>query len=399
MPGWKRTFWVVFAANLLSAAGLMSFLPFFPTLLEELGVADQGARATWSGILFGAAPLSAAFMGPMWGTIGDRYGRKLMVVRALAGIAVFVGAMTWATTPWQLLFLRIGQGVFSGYIPPSMTLVSLSAPAGREGSVTSALQTASTIGTIAGPVLGALLLGSLGVHALFALVGIGAVLSAIAVSLLAEEGPAPRAAMTILSAGMVLSAAWQDLIAFLRLPALRLAVLVYASVHFAMGATNPLMEFLVEDLWRGDPARVEGLTGTIFSAFALASIVGTPLWGRIGDRVGHTVTLRTASALSALSLLAHAVVPSYAGLLALRIVFGLAMPGASAAAFALAATETGPERRGSAMGAVFSARALAISAGSFGAGALMAALSLRGLYLVAGGTIVVTLLAVRRRPG
>ena len=59
MRGWRRTFWVVFASNLISGIGLSSFLPYFPTLLEKLGMQDEHARAVWSGILFGAAPRSA----------------------------------------------------------------------------------------------------------------------------------------------------------------------------------------------------------------------------------------------------------------------------------------------------------------------------------------------------
>src|SRR5262245_47640025 len=106
-PGWRRTFWVVFVSNLISGIGLSSLLPFFPTLLEELGRPDPHARAVWTGILFGAAPLSAAFSGPVWGSIGDRYGRKLMVVRSLVGLACFVGPMAWARSAWELLALRL----------------------------------------------------------------------------------------------------------------------------------------------------------------------------------------------------------------------------------------------------------------------------------------------------
>ena len=111
MSGWRRTFWVICFSNLVAGAAISSFLPFFPSLLEEVGLEDVHERALWSGILFGAAPLSAAVMGPLWGSIGDRYGRKLMVVRPLVGLSVFVGAMAWAHSVWQLLLLRIAQGV------------------------------------------------------------------------------------------------------------------------------------------------------------------------------------------------------------------------------------------------------------------------------------------------
>ena len=37
MAGWRRTYWTVWTANLVTAIGMMSFLPFFPSLLEEMG--------------------------------------------------------------------------------------------------------------------------------------------------------------------------------------------------------------------------------------------------------------------------------------------------------------------------------------------------------------------------
>ena len=73
-------------ANLLAGIGMMSFLPFFPSLLEELGLSGRDEVAIWSGLIFGAAPLAATVASPLWGALGDRFGRKLMLVRSLLGI-------------------------------------------------------------------------------------------------------------------------------------------------------------------------------------------------------------------------------------------------------------------------------------------------------------------------
>jgi MFS family permease len=231
----------------------------------------------------------------------------------------------------------------------------------------------------------------------FAVVAGAALLGALLVALLAREvreaqpADAPRASFLALMA-----AAQDDLRRLLRVPKLREALILYAAVQFALGATNPLMEFLVEAVWSGDRARIEGLTGTLFSALALSAIVATPLWGRWADRIGAAPVLRVSSALSALALVAHALAPAYGWLLAVRILFGLASPGASASAFSLAATETESGNRGAAMGAVFSARSFAVSAGAFAAGSLAAALGIRGLFAAAGAVIGAGLLLGRR---
>ena len=90
---WKRTYWVVWTANLITSIGMMSFLPFFPSLLEEMGVEGEASISRWAGVCFAAAPLSATVSAPLWGAIGDRFGRKVMVCRAMLAIAVAVSRL------------------------------------------------------------------------------------------------------------------------------------------------------------------------------------------------------------------------------------------------------------------------------------------------------------------
>ncbi|MEZ6019694.1 MAG: MFS transporter [Planctomycetota bacterium] len=190
---WRRTYWVVWTANLITAVGMMSFLPFFPSLLEELGMQGEAAISRWSGICFAAAPLSATFSAPIWGAVGDRLGRKLMVCRALMAICVFVGGMAFVTSAWQLLALRIAQGMFSGFLPPSITLVSVAAPADRQGRLAGNLTTSIALGGLAGPMFGGLVAAQLGSHkSVFLVVGLLAGLSALLVWFGAVEDPATR---------------------------------------------------------------------------------------------------------------------------------------------------------------------------------------------------------------
>ncbi|MBM3984293.1 MAG: multidrug efflux MFS transporter, partial [Planctomycetes bacterium] len=164
----RRTFQLVWLNNFVTAIGMMGFLPLFPLLLRDLGLRDDAAVKAWSGVLVGAAPLTAAFMGPVWGVVGDRIGRKPMMVRANLAITLFVGLMAFARTPGQLLALRLLQGVFSGFIAPSITLVSVSTPLQRQGHVTGLLATAVVAGSLVGPTLGGLVADHAGFAAVFA---------------------------------------------------------------------------------------------------------------------------------------------------------------------------------------------------------------------------------------
>ena len=82
-------------------------------------------------------------------------------------ITVFVGAMAFARTPWELLALRLMQGVFSGFVAPSLTLVSIGAPAHLQGRIAGSLQVAMGLGAVGGPLMGELLREAAGIGAVY----------------------------------------------------------------------------------------------------------------------------------------------------------------------------------------------------------------------------------------
>lgn len=396
MPTWKRTYWAVFAANLITAVGMMSFLPFFPSHLEDLGLTDKHAIATWAGVIYGAAPLSAALMSPLWGALGDRFGRRMMVLRSMFAIALFVGAMAYAATPWQLLLLRIGQGVFSGFVAPSLTLVSVAAPVHLQGRIAASLQAAMTLGGIAGPALGDGLRAQVGIRAAYVGVSALALVAAALVVVFAHEEPAARRS----SAGpvrplAVLKESCGELGALRTNPGVRTAVVLLFWIQFGIGATNPLLELFVRELPPRPSSWLPASTGLLFSATALSNLVVLPLWGRHGDAGGHRRALVFSALASAVILLLHAVVPGYLALLALRLALGAAMAGSGPMAFGLAAAETSVERRGGAFGVVFSARALAVASAAMIGGASSSVLTLRGLFVASALLLAAALWRVR----
>ncbi|MBL6719775.1 MAG: MFS transporter [Planctomycetes bacterium] len=426
MADWQRTFRVIWFANLITSIGMMSFLPFFPSLLEELGVEDERAVRLWSGVLFGAAPLGATLMSPVWGALGDRIGRKVMICRAMLAIAVFVGGMAFAVGPWSLLALRLGQGLFSGFIPPGITLVSVQAPADRQARVTSALSTSLALGSLIGPLMGGWLSVALGGHqAVFLFVGASALTAAVLVALFAREdrstlgsapgsapgsdpatAPAPGSAAGVAGA---LRSVRRDVRSVLGEPALRATAGLVFAVQFGLGAANPILERLVATLvggadepsailralerlpLAGDGARstVTLATSVAFGAMALANLVSLPFWGRYGDRVGARRALVLSAVLCAVALVWQAVAPGLAHLLAARVLFGAATAGIGPLAFGLAAGEVEAGRRGGAFGVVFSARTAAVAVGGSVGGAVAAGLGLR--WAIAVGALCVVL--------
>ena len=75
-------------------------------------------------MLFAAQAVTMAIFAPIWGSLADRYGRKLMVQRAMFGGAVVLAAMGFVQNVQQLVILRAIQGMLTGTVPAATTLVA-----------------------------------------------------------------------------------------------------------------------------------------------------------------------------------------------------------------------------------------------------------------------------------
>ncbi len=413
MEAWRRNFRVVWAANFVTAIGMTTFLPLFPLHLREIGVADERAVAVWSGALVAAAPLTAAFMGPLWGALGDRIGRKPMLLRANLAITLFVGAMGFATTPWLLLVLRLLQGVFSGFIAPAMTLVSVSAPPQQQGRIAGTLHTSVLAGNILGPALG----GFIGDHfghrltfflcaalsvAAFAAIAVG--VTEVAAPRVREDGldPAPAGARAVRRGATALQELWRDARAFLAAGPLRTMVLGVLAVRGGAVLVDPVLAMFIGTLRGGGDEHLGTTTGLAFGATAAATLLVTPLWGRLGDERGHSRLLGRCGIGAALCLLPQAFVGHVAQLGALRFASGIFLAGVLPSAFGLAATLSPIERRGAANGFMFSAIGLANAIGPLLGGVLASLLerfgsSVRPLFVVSSLLVLLGAWRLRSR--
>src|SRR5690606_9107275 len=197
-PVWRRNFFAVWPSLFLVSLGLMMVIPTLPIYVEEkCGITDPDAVRVWAGLIYAVGPFTAAFAGPLWGALGDRTGRKAMVVRSSLAIAVCMALLPLATSPEWMLAVRAVQGAFAGYVAPAIALVAADVPAERHGRTIGRLQVALATGTLAGPAVGQVVVEHFGRDAGFWGGGLFALVGALAVAVLAREDrsrlPAPTA--------------------------------------------------------------------------------------------------------------------------------------------------------------------------------------------------------------
>lgn len=345
MQPWRRTLYVLWAGQFLQLAGVSLIAPFLPLYLGELGVQDPSAQAIWSGIIFSSTYVAAALFQPVWGDLGDRYGRKPMALRSAFGLALAVGLFAVARNPWWLLGFRLLQGVMAGYSVAATALMSAAAPQDKQGYALGFLQTGYIAGTVCGPLFGGLLAQVVGHYRPIFLIttvtcGLAGLLTWIFVP---EERKAPGAA-----AGA--KAKQQKQPGLLRSsPVLFAMIVVTFMANFAAMTVEPTLTLFLKTL-SVSAGSLQLYAGVVFAATGIASFLAAPRLGRLGDRIGHRRVLTWCLSGGAIVYLAQGFVTAGWQLAALRFALGLAVAGIVPAAQAVIARVVPAERRGRGFG-------------------------------------------------
>ncbi|WP_082407401.1 multidrug efflux MFS transporter [Mesorhizobium sp. 1M-11] len=316
---WRRNLIVCFIGSFSTLVAMTLLLPFLPLYVEELGVSDHTGIVQWSGIAYGATFLAAALVAPLWGRLGDRYGRKLMLVRASFGMAVCMSLMGMVQDVWQLVALRLLVGLAGGYSSGSTILVAMQTPKDRSGWALGTLSAGIMAGNLVGPLIGGALPPRIGIRATFLIAGGVIFLAFLATTFLIKEDRRPAIAST----KKQVSGGWSQI------PDKRPVMAMLATGMLLMFATmsiEPIITVYVAELV-ADSTKVTLVAGFVMSAAALGAILSAPRLGKLADRVGHWSVIVGALLAAALLLIPQAFVTESWQLIVLRFLMGLALGG------------------------------------------------------------------------
>ena len=387
MAQWQKNLYALWAAQFISMVGLTLVVPFMPLYIGTLGVHRLEDIERWSGILFAAPFLAQTLIAPLWGVLGDRYGRKIMVVRALAGIGLTNMLTAAAGAVWQLLALRVVQGGVSGFVAATNALASSSIPRDRLGTAMGVLQSSLTAGGIIGPLIGGALADEIGFRWVFVITGLMCWAGTAVVIAATKE--APRAPMREGGPGVR-----DNLAYFLGSPELRTVGLLLCTSNLAVMAVEPIFPVFVQTL--GVPApRVATVAGVLFSVTGFASMAGAAMWGRISDRLGEGRVLTMVLWGACVAYVAQAAVRGPVTLFLFRAALGLAVGGLMPPLYAIVARRAPAERLGGIMGLTSSAIMMGNLVGPIAGGMFAAAAGIRPVFVASGAMLAVAALATR----
>jgi len=385
---WQRNLWAIWFAELVAIVGFAIALPLLPLYVRDLGVEGEQQVAIWSGAVFSAQAVTMAIFGPIWGALSDRYGRKVMVERAMIAGSVIMALMGVAQSPLQLVILRVLQGALTGTITAARALVATSAPRDRAGYALGTLQMAVYVGATLGPTLGGVMADTVGYRSPFFVTSALLLTAAIVVFIFVKEPPAAaREMVKSVSASGDRQATLRSRVLNQLSPVLgsapMLAVLgVGLLVQSAARIIQPTLPLFVEVV-APPGARVATITGLVIGASALGGALGGRTLGALGDRVGHRLILIACAFSSVICYAPQSLVPTWLWLVPLQLGAGFAMGGTVASIGASLAALAPQGREGVVYGIDATAVSIAAAVGPAAGSLLAASFGLRTPFLAA----------------
>jgi MFS family permease len=326
---WRRNLVICLFGSFSTVFAMTLILPFLPIYVEQLGVHGHAEIVQWASIAYGANFLTAGLVAPLWGHLGDRFGRKPMLVRASLGMALTMPLMGLSSNIWQFVGLRLLAGVAGGYASGATILIAVQTPRHRLAWALGLLASGVMAGNLLGPLAGGSLPSLVGIRATFWVSGAMIFVAFLATAFFLRE--APRKPEIISNTGRK---GWSQipnkgvvmimLATGLLLMVANMSIEPIITVYVATLANGPIGGHTVSG---GNSAHITTVAGFVLAAAALGSIVSASQLGRVADRVGHSTVIILALTAASLLLIPQAFVTNEWQLVVLRFLMGLALGG------------------------------------------------------------------------
>ncbi|MBI4979660.1 MAG: MFS transporter [Spirochaetes bacterium] len=288
---WRRNLYVTWLVQVLSLSGFSISMPFLPFYVRSLGVVDPAAVKWWVGTSTAILSVSAAIMGPIWGVLADRHGRKIMILRSTLAGMIICALTGFAPNVEIFTLLRFVQGIFTGTIAAAAILVAAGTPKHRLSYALGFLASSTFIGSSIGPSIGGLLADTFGYRATyFVTAGVLGIAFLLALTLITDVKNEPHVAK---------GASFTHMHRIFTRTFIFVLVVIFL-IRFAGAVAGPFVALRVEQL--AQVKNIAGLTGFLITLRSiLISVAGLTIV-RLADRYNKidmiTLALLLAAALT-----------------------------------------------------------------------------------------------------
>jgi len=341
MINWKKNLYVMWTCQFLAMVGMSSIVPFLPLFIRELGVTSIQETSKWSGLVFAGPFFVSLFLSSLWGNLGDKYGRKLMMIRATFGLAIAQIIIGFSQDINQLFIGRLLQGGLSGFLPAAMALIASNTPEEKTGYALGMLQSSTAAGTVLGPLFGGIISDFISFRAVFFVVAGLLFFVGFAIIIFVKEEKHEE-----LKKNFTLFDNWRYVLLDKKIliPAL-LIMLTSLGISFV----RPIFVLFVETL-EINKNYLPTITGALYSIVGVFSIFSAYWWGKKVGTLGLRKSIVIASLLTASMYLLHSVITNPYYLIPVRTVLGFGYGALMPLLFTRISNNVNKERRGGVLG-------------------------------------------------
>jgi DHA1 family multidrug resistance protein-like MFS transporter len=312
----RRILFLLAACIALMMTGYGIVLPVFAKRFGELGYGVQALGFMTMGFAFAQFLLS-----PFMGSFADRYGRRPLILMALAGEVLANLTYIYAQSIPLYVIVRFFQGaITAGLLPAALGIVGDKVPEDQHAQWTGVIMGSYGAGFILGPALGGLLFERWGYAAPFAVSGSLALIGLIlALLMIPETRPTTLRTQTLkLDRGQT---KWRTIWAALPRPVSLFASLLVIDfiATFAFAFIEPQMALYAYNQLSLSPIQL----GIIVGVYGLAMLLGQGFLGTLSDRLGRKPVMVVGLLLNASLYLGLIFVKSFNLLCLVALIAGL----------------------------------------------------------------------------
>lgn len=385
MKLWKRNLIVCWFGMFVTNIGLSQIAPVLPIYIKYLGIHNTAQIEQLAGIAFGINYIVLAIFSPIWGHLADKVGRKPMLLRSSLGMSIIIFSMGLAQNVYQLIGLRVLQGAVAGYSTACTTLIATQTDKEHAGWALGSLATASIGGSLLGPMIGGYLEESFGLRNVFFIIGALIVIAFITTVIFVKES-FNKEDKKVLSAKEV----WK------LIPDTKIIITLFITsfiLTLGLYSIEPIITVYVGQL-SNNSSHIALISGMVFSAAGLASIIAAPRLGRLSDKIGPQKVMLAALLVAGIIFIPQAFVSTPWQLMGLRFVLGLATAGLTPSINILIKKLSPDFLTGRIFGFSMSAQYLGIFSGSILGGQISARFGIRYVFFITSSLLLLNALSV-----
>ena len=331
---WRKTLYIMVFCQVITSIGFSSIFPFLPLYVKSLGAVTSLGTDVLTGLVFSCQAITMMIASPIWGALADRWGRKLMVERAMFGGAVLLGLMAFVRSAEELVLLRTVQGLITGTIGAANALVAAMVPRERTGYAMGLLQVGLASGVGLGPIIGGAVADAFGYRAAFYVTSALLAVAGTIVAAGVKEHFVPSE-----WAGGRKPGFWKEWRHIFSAPGVLPTYALRFLDSLARMAFIPILPLFALELL-SEAERVNSFTGLTIGSAATAAAVFSVVFGRLGDRTGQRRIVIACALAGFISFLLQAWAGSGWQVLLLQFLAGIAHGGIVTGVSALLARYT-----------------------------------------------------------